>query len=502
MTQPEPARRETVEGPSRFLWGLGWVWLSPVLLLAVPLQLLVAGRDGLWLLLLAFVAPLLALLISPTKTHEAGIVSAVAMVVVVGTLLWANLALAADVALWLGRPRWIGPLLAGGGAVFVTLWESRRIQRLLGLLAFLGLVVPLLAILWQTDPLPSRVWSRVASQPAFRFSPESPWVTDGGSVRVRRGVDTLHFEEEHRLIPLTREPLRVVISDGMKVRVEEMAVPPGQSVTLRPGDRLKLDRSVGFRFQAGKRIPGAPISGIGWADAPPGPRWRTLLEFLGLGIALVGGAIVLFTVGRSGAASRGAAGLLGLGSLVLLLWGECWALYAAAYAPELFLGGITGEKLLELPVLVLRGRPAGRWLAALVGAGLFAGFLAGAPALRRALAQVEGAISKDRVAWTGLVAVAALASLWPVDPWTVALLAFGLGASTLGPLTAVGVPAGRPQAAPLAIGVGFVLFVGLAVVGRLAPAEGSVLLAFPALIAAPAASGILLLARHLSPEAE
>jgi hypothetical protein len=457
----------------------------------------VAGREGLWLLFLFFVAPLLALFMVPSESRnrESGVLSVAAMILIVGTLLWANLALVGDVAIWLGGPRWIGPLLAGTGAVAATWWGRRVFERLLAFLALLALVAPLLAILWQTDPVPSRVWSRVASQSGFRFPPDSPWVSEGRSIRGRRGVDTLHFEEEHRLVSLSTGPFRVVIGDGLKVRTEELTVPAGQPVTLRPGDRLQLDRSARFRFEAGKRIPGAPPSGIGWADAPLRPRGRALLEFLGLGIALVGGAVALFASGDSGPLSRKAAGLLGVGSLVLLLWGECWALYAAAYAPELFLGGITAEKLLELPALALRGQWGGRWLALLVGAGLSAGFLACAAALRRALAQ-ESAISADPVAWTGLVAVAALASLWPVDPWTVALLAFGLGASTLAPLAVVGVPAGRPKAAALSITVGFILFAGLAALGRLAPGEGSALLAFPALIAAPVATGILWLARR------
>jgi hypothetical protein len=505
MIPPEPPRRGSIDGPSRFLWGLEWGWLSPVLLLSVPVQLLTSGREGLWLLLLVFVAPLLALFLIPAATvsarnHHAGALIAVAMILIVGTVLWANLTLAGDVAVWLGRPRWSGPLLVGGATVvLVTLRGNEKSKHLLVPVALLGLLVPLLAILWETDPAPPRVWSRVASQPVFRFPAHSPWVTEGRTLTTRPGVDTLGFQEEHRLIPLTEGPLRVVISDRGRARVEELSVTPGQPVILRPGDRLQVDAGARFRFEGGKRIPGAPSSGITWADAPLRPRGLALLKFLGLGFTLVGGAVVLLTFGQSGPLSRGAAGFLGLIFLVMVLWGECWAVYTAAYAPEIFLGRVTSEKLLELPALALRGQLWGRWLVGIVLVGLLAGFLASAAALRQALAQLEGKVPRNLVAWGGLVAVAGLASLWPLDPWTLVLLAFGLGASTLAPLAVVGVPVGRPRVATLATTVGFVLFVGLAAVGRLSPAEGNVILAFPALIAAPAASGILWLARRLVP---
>jgi hypothetical protein len=427
------------------------------------------------------------------------------------------------VAFWLGGPRWSGALVAGGGAVaLAALGEDERRGRLLGLLALLGLAVPLLVILRATDPVPPRVWSRAASQAAFRFSPDSPWVSEGRSVKVRRDADTLLFEEEHRLIPLTEGWMRVTVSDDRRDRVKELAVTPGQPVTLRPGDRLQVDGRARFRFEAGKRIPGAPVSGIAWADAPLRPRWPALLGVLGLGITLVGGAVALFALGEP--RSRGGTALWGLFLLAAVAWSQCWAVYGAAYAPELFLGGVTPEKLLELPALVLRGQPWGRWLPGVALAGLLAGILAAVAALRRTLAQTERAgeaqarvptptagvaqarvpaidegIARDWRLWGGLVALAGLASLWPFDAWTLLSLAFGLGASTLAPLAVVG---GWPRAATGATAVGFVLFVGLAALGQLAPAPGNVILSFPALIAAPAAWGILRLARGLSPEAE
>jgi len=514
MTQAEPPQ-------------LGW-WLSPVLLLSVPVELLTAGRDGLFLLLLVSVAPLLALLFPqpstpPSWNHSTGRLAAILILLMVGTILWANLTLAGDVAVWLGGSRWSGAAVAGGGMVaLAALGEDERRGRLLGLLALLGLALPLLVVLRATDPVPSRVWSRVASQAAFRFSPESPWVNEGRSVRARRGADTLVFEEEHRLIPLTDGRMRVTISDGRRLRVEELLVTRGRPVTLRPGDRLHVDGRARYRFEAGKRIPGAPASGIVWADAPLRPRGVAFLRLLGLGVTLVGGAAALFTLGEP--RSRGGTALWGLLLLAAVVWSECWAVYGAAYAPELFLGGVTPEKLLELPALVL-GEPWGRWLVGVVLAGLLAGMLAAAAALRQTLGHmstagvaparvpagqnagepparvpaIEEGIGQDWRLWGGLVGLAGLASLWPFDAWTLLSLAFGLGASTLAPLVVVG---GRPRAAMGATAVGFALFVGLAVLGRLAPAQGNIILSFPALIAAPAAWGILWLARRLSPEAE
>ena len=495
MTQAEPPR-ESDEAP-RSPAG----WLSPVLLLSVPAELLTAGRDGLVLLLLIFVAPLLALLlprspVPPVQNRSTGTLAAVLMLLMVGIILWANLALAGDVAVWLGSPRWSGALVAGGGAVaLAALGEDERRGRLLGLLALLALALPLVVILRATDPVPPRVWSRVASQAAFRFSPESHWVSEGRSVRVR-GADTLVFEEEHRLIPLTDGRMRVTISDGKRVRVEEVLVTHGRPVTLRPGDRLHVDGEARYRFEAGKRIPGAPASGIVWADAPLLPRGVAFLRLLGLGITLVGGAAALFTL--DGPRSRGGLALWGLLLFAAVVWSECWAVYGAAYAPELFLGGVTPEKLLELPALVL-GEPWGRWLSGVALSGLLAGILAAAAALRLALGLMELPVARDWRLWGGLVGLAGLASLWPFDAWTLLSLAFGLGASTLAPLILVG---GRPGAAMGATAVGFLLVVGLAALGRLDPAQGNALLSFPALIAAPAAWGILWLARRLSPEAE
>ena len=486
-------------GPARAGWRVGWAWLSPVLLLSIPVQLLSKGSEALWLVLLVVVAPLLALFLVPaggrpvTWNEHADTLPVVTTLLVVGALLWANLSLAGDLAVWLGGPRWSGALVAGGAAAALGVFrEGEKTMPLFILAALLGLLLPLVVILGATDPLPPRVWNRVASQPAFRFPSDSPWVTEGRSLGGRRGVDTLLFQEAHRLTPLTEAPLRVVVSDGVRTRVEELAVAPGQPLVLRPGDRLQLDAGTRIRFEGGKRIPGAPLSGIAWADAPVrgGPA---LLKFLGLGITLVGGAAALMLSGRSGLHSRGGTALLGLFLLVAVAWSQCWALYAAAYAPELFLGGVTAEELLELPALVLRW---GRWLAGIALVGLFAWFLASAVALRRVLAQLESALLPDLWVWGGLVGVAGLASLWPLDPWRLLLLALGLGASALAPLAVAAGPVGRSPSAKLAPAVGLALFVGLAVAGLLSGTEGSLILAYPASVAAPVACGIVWLARR------
>ena len=40
---------------------------------------------------------------------------------------------------------------------------------------------------------------------------------------------------------------------------------PGQSVTLRAGDRLEEGTALPLRFEPGKRVPGAPASGPAWS---------------------------------------------------------------------------------------------------------------------------------------------------------------------------------------------------------------------------------------------
>ena len=465
-------------------------WATPVLLLAVPTALIAGGRDGLWLGLLFFVAPLFAALAAPEPAAAGGQPSLppAVLLLVVGVIVWANLGLAGDVATWTGWPRWTGIVPAAIAAAGLGLWP-RASRRWLWLVpvGLVALLLPVAVMVQASGSNPIVIWTEVASQPAFRFSRQSPWVTEGRPVGPRRGLVALAFDEEHRLTPLDPGPFRVEVNDSGRVQVQEWTLTPGQSVTLRPGDRLQLDGPRRLKFEADRRVPGAPASGIAWADSSFVPRWLRLLSILGLGLTLLGGAVALAGPASSARPTRAGVALGGAVLLALLAWAECWAIYAVRWAPELYLGGVAGAALLELPGLVLRGSP---WSPLLAGAGLvglLALFLAACAALRERLAEAGGL-------WAWVLAVAALLALLPVEPWSLMLSALGLGASCLAPLVLLGPPPARPHAAAWAVGVGLALFLGVTAVGRVWPPAAPVaqaLVAYPALVAAPAAAAVL-----------
>jgi len=465
-------------------------WATPVLLLAVPIALIAGGREGLWLGLLFVVAPLFASLTAPEPAaagHPQSLPPAV-LLLVVGVVVWANLSLAGDVATWMGWPRWLGVIPAALAAAGLGLWPaaSRRWLWLVPI-ALVALLLPVAVMVQASGSNPLAIWTEVASRPAFRFSRESPWVTEGRAVGPRRGLVLLAFDEEHRLTPLDPGPFRVEVNDSGRVQVQEWTLAPGQSVTLRPGDRLQLDGPRRLKFEADKRVPGAPASGIVWADSSFAPRPLPLFSILGLGLTLLGGAVALAGPASSARPTRAGVALGGVVLLALLAWADCWGIYAVRWAPELYLGGVTGAALLELPRLVLRGSSWGSLLAGAGLAGLLALFLAASLALRERLAEAGGL-------WAWVLAVPAFLALMPIEPWSLMLSALGLGASCLAPLILLGPPRARPQAATWALGVGVALFLGVTAAGRLWPPAGSVaqaLVAYPALVAAPAVAAVL-----------
>ncbi|MFQ5899759.1 MAG: hypothetical protein ACE5JN_16140 [Candidatus Methylomirabilia bacterium] len=471
------------------------IWIMPPLLFSLPIELLVEGRDGLWIALLVVVAPLIALLLVavPGGTMKPVTGMRTPVVVVVALLLWAQLLLAGDLAASLGFPRLAGILTAACGALLVT-GLSPRGQRWRALLpiALLALFVPLVVIIGVADRLPHEAWSAAASRLAFRFAPDSPWVVGGRPIQVEPGVETLLFEEEHRITVLTEGPLRLMINDRGKTQIYEWTLAAGQSINLRPGDRLFVEPGRRLLFEAGKRVPGAPVWGLRWADTPFGPLGPGLLWLLGAGLTVVGGALAILTYGRSVPTSRLTGALGGISVLLILLWAEGWAIYTVSEAPEIFLGGLSPSKLFELPVLIL---PGSRWGPALRGLTMFGGYLAllaNAVALRELLARRKG----ERVGglWVAMLAAATVGSMWVVDPWMVLLIALGLAASTLAPLAWAALPPGRAQAATAGVGTGAAVFLGLTVLRQLQPVPGpwaEPLLTYPALVAAPVSAFIL-----------
>ena len=236
-----------------------------------------------------------------------------------------------------------------------------------------------------------------------------------------------------------------------------------------------------------------------WADGGP-RRW---LERIGLAVTLLAGAAALLRAGLTVRLSRDRVGLAAAGLLLVFVWAQAWAVYALIQAPDLFLGGITLERLLELPPHALFAEPWRRTLQMLLLAAGLAAFLASSLALRQRLGALDstggGEIGHDPGLWAGLFGGAALVSLWPVDPWALSLLALGGAGCALGPAALW--PARRGRRAATAGVIGLIVFFGLAAV-QLRGAGGGFLgaaVAYPALLAAPAGALVLWLDRRGRP---
>jgi hypothetical protein len=110
-----------------------------------------------------------------------------------------------------------------------------------------------------------------------------------------------------------------------------------------------------------------------------------------------------------------------------------------------------------------------------------------------------GEIGHDLGLWSAIIGAAAVASLWPTEPWVLVLTALGLAASTLAPAVLLPPPAARARWGTWAGFVGLAVFGALALLGQWtgagSPGWVGLPLAYPAVVAAPAAALVLRLAR-------
>ena len=482
------------------------VWLTPAALLAVPAACAGRGPDGLWLGLVLTLVPLIALAPGANRPPSppgssadgASLFPVVMLLITIGVLLWANIALAGDVAVWLGARRWHGLVLTAVAGWLLTAWRPlRRTAPLWLSIALVAASVPLVHVGWAVGLGPVAAWERVAGQVAFRFPPSSPWVTVGRELGSARGGAPLVFDEVHRLTAPTGGLLRARTLDGSRLAEIEWTLAPGQAVTLRAGDEVLRSSSLPLRFEADKRVPGAPPSGMAWAE----DRRDRRLERVGLLVTLLAGAAALLRAGLTVRLGRDGVGFVAGGLLLAFAWAQGWAIYSVLQAPDLLLGGVTLERLLELPGPVLFAAPArGALQASLLVAG-FAAFLASSVALRERLGALDptggGEIGRDPGLWAGLFGGAALASLWPLDPWSLTLLALGGAGCALGPAALWPPPPDRPALATTAGVVGLVVFAGFAA-AQLRGSAGGLLgaaVGYPALVGAPAGALVLWLGR-------
>ncbi|HEX9820217.1 MAG TPA: hypothetical protein VGD07_11480 [Methylomirabilota bacterium] len=449
------------------------LWLQPALVAVLALRVAAGEADAPWLVLGALVAPLVALLARARPPAGRNPVAAAAAAGAVTALLAANFLLAADAATLLGGAPWQGVSVAAALAVLAP--AARRLAAPALALGAVALALPLAAVTLATATAPWTAWTRGGLRPALTFSEASAWVQDGE--RFARPA-RLTFADGQRVTALTAGVYRVIERDAAPPTVRDWRLASGETLTLRPGDELSVETGARLRFEAGRRVPGAPASGAAWADAPARGPWMLPAALGGL-VTLVGGALAL-------GAATGRRGAPATWSPVLLLAGVTtatgWGVYAAAAAPDLTLSGSLLTLWLRLPPLAL-GPRAGVPLAALAAAGIVLLGVGATVALRRRLA---AATRPEPVLWAGAVALAAVLTAWPVDPWRLLMLGLGLAAAMWTPsVLAAGAPGG--VVGSIAGGVAFAALAGLPALAP-APAPAAWLEAltrYPALVALP-----------------
>jgi hypothetical protein len=476
-------------------------WLTPAVWLSIPALIVDRGPNGLWVGLAVIVVPLVALGVAPsrrdTNASEA-VFPVVALLFTVGILFWANLSLAGDVSVWLGWPRWYGIVIAAAGACLLAVVPGTgRLATALLLVAALGVSVPLLDLARASGVGPIGAWDRVASRTAFRFPSSSPWVTDGGDLSATYGRAPIRFDEEHRVTAAAAGRLYAYAVDGVRVGDLEWTLAPGQSVTFRTGDRIQRNSTARLRFESDKRVPGAPTSGMSWAAGRP-LNWP---RSVGLVVTVLFGALAFCRTGAPVVTPRTMVALVAAGGLMVFLWGQGWAVYSLLASPDLFLGSVTADRLLTLPALV--DDPARRIVQMSMLVGGLAAFLASSIGLRECLATLDrtggGEIGRDLGLWSGVIAVAGLGSLWHFDCWALVLLALGIAASSVSP-SFFGARATSSAAVTVAGVVGLGVFLALTVTEQLQGGADGVrgaILAYPAVVAVPAAALVLWLHRAL-----
>src|SRR2546430_13420885 len=114
-------------------------------------------------------------------------------------------------------------------------------------------------------------------------------------------------------------------------------------------------------------------------------------------------------------------GLCGACLLATFAWGLAWATYCALGAPDIFLGGVSIERLLRPPPLASSAAAGHRVLPALLPLAGLLRFLASTVALRERLAALDLTggrdIGHDLGPWSAILWAAALASPGTAHPF-------------------------------------------------------------------------------------
>jgi hypothetical protein len=451
-------------------------WTGPALLAILAGRTLAGDADAPFLAVALVVAPLVALCRRPAPDAR-GLPAGLALAASVGLVLWAHFLVLADALGALGAARWqVLAVAAAAAALAAHVPPGAGWRAGLPLAAAALLVLAVAAVGAGLGLSPHAAWGAAASRAALVFGPASPAVTDGAV--FSRGV-TLAFTEAHRVGAAGPGVFRVVEHEPRGSTVREWRLGAGDALTLRAGDALVVEAGARVRFEAGKRVPGAPPSGAEWAEPAARAAPGALAGWLGALVTLLGGALALVAPVRATRLAALAAPLLATApALVAVAWG----VYAVSAAPELALAATAAEPLVRLPSLAL-GEPRGTLVAVAVAAALLGLFVAAAWALRERVRGVAGGLAP--FLWAGLCVAAAVAALWPADPWRVAQAGLGLAAAAWA-APALGARGARALDAG-AVAAGALAFAALAAGGAWLPDWLGVLARHPALGAAPLA---------------
>jgi hypothetical protein len=485
--------------------GVGAVaaWTSPVLVVAVVARVTAGGVETPLFVLAVLAAPMLALLAGGgPRGARSGFATTISLLTVV-CALGAGFRAVADLGHVLGLET--GATLGAAVALVLVTTTWRDHHRVAATALALGAAALSIALVIAGVAVavpPWTAWSRVASRGAFELGERSEWTREG---TVFSRPTTLTFTEPHTITAATDAVLQVTERDRV-TNVRERRLAAGESLPLRPGDSLAIPAGVRVRFERGRRVPGAPASGVTWADAGPVPA-RLLAWWTGLTLTLTGGALMI--VRPSGAPSRASA-IFGPGvTFLVVLAATCWGVYAVDAAPELSMEVPAASVLVRLAPVVADEPWRSRILTAIVLA-LLALFLGAAAALRRCLSELTAPDSGDlatsarrraveAATWVAMVVAAVAASLVVTDGFTLLTQGSGLAAAILlGPLLTRGDGPGAERARAQGALVGGLIFVVVAALARWPGATGpvEVVVQHPALVAAPAAWLVTTLSRR------
>ena len=421
-------------------------------MLAALAARVVAGDAGAPVLVATVAAAgVIGLLVPPAPAHAITRITPVLLApIVLATVcvLAANLIVFGDVAGALGMPRVAGLAVGAALALGVIGWTAgERWWRLAAPLGCALVLLPLAPVVLAAG-LPWAAWGTVASRTALTFAEGSTWVTQGRALAAHA---TVTFNEPHRVVAASPGTWRVVERDAAHVAIREWQLGRGDALTLRPGDELLVDPGTRVRFEAGRRVPGAPSSGMAWADGEHRPALSALILSVGAVMTLVGGGVAL----APAAPLAGATALIAPGVLLAFVMSAAlWGLYGVALVPELSL--MRGAFAPVIEVLARTAGPPSRpvflGLVVLGVVALFVGvMLAWRARLFAALADGAEAIGRPtlsataRVAAAGVVVVLATAvAAGAADAWR--LFAGGLGlaaAAVIAPRLAAVDPRGQ-----------------------------------------------------------